>query len=60
MLRVVHDFVEGDAIDVVPRRFYGHMEGAALDGRDPLGGAWSTLIFGEANDLDDYRHVLQT
>jgi phage tail protein X len=34
LLRVVHDFVEGDVIDVVPRRFYGHMEGAVLDGRD--------------------------
>jgi hypothetical protein len=50
LLRVVHDFLEGDVIDVVPRRFNGHMEGAALDGRDVETvqcGAGSTLTFGE-------------
>ena len=31
-----------------------------LDGRDPPGGAGSTLISREANHLDDYRHMLQT
>ena len=28
LLRVVHDFVEGDVIDVVPRQFYEHVDGA--------------------------------
>jgi len=48
--RVVR-FVEGDVIDVVPRRFYDHVAGANLDGRDPPGGPGSTLIPREANHL---------
>ncbi|MDA8358920.1 MAG: hypothetical protein M0Z95_22070 [Actinomycetota bacterium] len=31
---VVDDFAEGDAVDVVPCRFYEHIVGAVLDGRD--------------------------
>ncbi|MDA8286529.1 MAG: PIN domain-containing protein [Actinomycetota bacterium] len=51
LLRIVHDFVEGDVIDVVPRRFYEHMESAARRRvpRDPAD--WAPVALALALDV---------
>jgi predicted nucleic acid-binding protein len=51
LLRIVHDFVEGDVIDVVPRRFYEHMENAARRRvpRDPAD--WAPVALALALDV---------
>ena len=51
LLRIAHDFVEGDVFEVVPRRFYEHMENAARRRvpRDPAD--WAPVALALALDV---------